>query len=514
MAFLAVAVTALTGVLGISFAQTQQTERLAAAAVEQAQASNAIRLVESLDSRAQGAVITVAAFNAELTGEEERDQAIENVVEVEEAIATSPNPLLDASLAEEVSSFVGLLESGDTTEARQFLDSSIRTETAAVVARARTQSQEAATVIEVETGVAGGWGLVTSFGVGLLAPLLALGVFRTFVNRRRRQEHLEQQLARVQELGQAKDDMIANLSHELRTPLTGIYGFALALEDVGFADPELSAEMNSYIIRDAADLSRMVDDLLVAAKAETGGLSFSPEAISVEREVDEVLVPMKTSQKAFVKDLQDVQVEADRLRVRQILRNLISNAEKHGGQNVEIVGRQVGDRYRVEVIDDGEGVSEEVSARLFKRFVHDGDAPLTEGSVGVGLAVAQALATGMDSFVEHRQRAGSTVFTLDLPVASGASEPAPSNGAPATPEVLVGAPLAPEVSPSMVGGPPAGSPKRRFRRGPSSAPVGQPKKKRRVESALPTLTAPAALIPPPAPVEREVERELAADPFA
>lgn len=418
MAALAVAITAFTGVLGVVFAQTQQVERVAAAASDQAQASNAFRLIESMDSRAEGALITVAAFNAGLTGEQERADAINAVVQVQNALAASPNPLFEGRLAGALSILVDLLESGDTTTARRYLDGEVDAAAGAVRERATATAQRAATTIEVETGVAGNWGLVTSFGVGLIAPLLALGTFRSFVNRRRQQEALEQELTRSKELGQAKDDMIANLSHELRSPLTGLYGFALALEDIGFDDPEMVAEMNGYIIRDAADLSRMVDDLLVAAKAANDGLNYSLEDISIERELDEALVPFKRGDKIMVKDVQDARVFADRLRVRQIIRNIISNADKHGGPNVTIRGGPSGDRYRLDVIDDGPGVTTAISSRLFERFVHEGDSALTKNSVGVGLSVAQALAIGMDCRVEHTQQPGETIFSIDIPLSA------------------------------------------------------------------------------------------------
>ena len=416
-ALLAVAITALTGVLAVIFAQTQQTERVAEAAALQADASNAFVLIDSLDSRAEGALITVAAYNAGLTGLTERDQAIKAVAEAQDALEASTSTLFNGELAANVDVFIELLESGDTDSARQHMDTTIDPLADARRVQSRIIAQEAVNIIGIETGVAGRWGLVTSFGVGFLAPLLALGVFRAFVNRRRRQDALEQQLIRTKELGQAKDDMIANLSHELRTPLTGLYGFALALEDLGYDDAALAAEMNGYIIRDAADLSRMVDDLLVAAKAENDGLNFLVESVSIERELDEALVSFKRTEKTLIKKVDDEHVLVDRLRVRHVIRNLISNAEKHGGNTITIRGYADGDRYLLEVIDDGPGVSEELSARLFERFVHDGDAPLTTGSVGVGLSVAQALAVGMECQVKHEQRANETVFLIDMPMA-------------------------------------------------------------------------------------------------
>jgi len=501
IAFAAFSIVALTAVLGIVFAQTQQTERVAAAAESRAMASTAFRLIESLDSRAEGALITVAAHNAELTGDAERESAIAAVSEAQIAIANTTTEPFKGSLANEVSVFIELLEDDNTDGARVQLDDVIGPIANRIQAQASATWTDAATVIEVETGVAGRWGLFTSFGVGLLAPLLMLTVFRLFVNRRRKQEQLEQELVRAKELGDAKDDMIGNLSHELRTPLTGILGFALSLEEAGFEDPEFAAEMNSYVVRDASDLNRMVEDLLVAAKVDNEGLNFSPEDMDLEREVDQAMVAYRTSEMNITKSLEPTNVHADRLRSRQMIRNLISNADKHGGQNLTIRGRSGGGRYLLEFIDDGKGVSEELSSKLFTRFVHDGDAPITTGSVGVGLSVAQALATGMDCTVSHRQEPGQTIFTVDFPQATSASSQQPE---PFRPEEFRSKPEA-QTAVSQ-------------NRGPSGAtaskvgfPLSKPSRKKEDGSRDLVSAASAPAAPPRVPAG---DFDLPADPFA
>ena len=145
--------------------------------------------------------------------------------------------------------------------------------------------------------------------------------------------------------------MISNLSHELRTPLTGIYGCALAMEESNF-DREMQSEMTNLIIHEAADLSRMVDDLLTAAKAEGDGLHFQSEHVDVAREVHEAVTPFQRGQVEIEVAVEPAVVVADRLRLRQVLRNLISNATHHGGPSIELSGRREEDRYAFEVIDE------------------------------------------------------------------------------------------------------------------------------------------------------------------
>ena len=132
----------------------------------------------------------------------------------------------------------------------------------------------------------------------------------------------------------------------------------------------------------------------------------------------------------------DAAVWADPLRVRQILRNLVSNALRHGGPTVRIEGRVHGDRLELAVIDDGPGVPAKKVDRLFTRFVHEGDEALTVGSVGLGLAVVKALADGMEGEVRYRRADGWTSFEVALPLAPAESDaPAPSAAPPASLQV-------------------------------------------------------------------------------
>jgi signal transduction histidine kinase len=269
-------------------------------------------------------------------------------------------------------------------------------------------------IITVESSTAGRWGLITSFGVAVIVPAVALIAFRAIVTRRRRRRDLLQALKHESELNAAKDEMISNLSHELRTPLTGIYGFALAMEESGFEDRQLQSEMTNLIIHEASDLSRMVDDLLTAAKAEGDGLHFQEEEVDVAREVREAVTPFQRGAIDINVVVEPGVVLADRLRLRQVLRNLVSNATTHGGPTVTVYGKRTDDRYLLEVVDDGDGVPDHVADRLFERFVHRGEAPLLTGSIGLGLSIVEVLVAGMNGTVSYERREGLTVFTIGL----------------------------------------------------------------------------------------------------
>lgn len=255
------------------------------------------------------------------------------------------------------------------------------------------------------------------FLVAFAIPLAAVFAFRRGVRRRQRQIDLEKELARQREIAQTKDDFIADVSHELRTPLTSIYGFATTLLDEKISsDPGLTTEFATLIAMEADELSRMVDDLLTAARADDDGLSFRQEKVDPSAEVEAVLAPMRAMGLEVISRVTPEHVSADRLRLRQVLRNLLSNAQKHGAAPIAVIGRTEKARYVLAVSDNGPGVKPELNSRLFQRFIHEGRGPLLTGSVGLGLSIARMLARRMGGDLTYQRLNGVTTFLIELPL--------------------------------------------------------------------------------------------------
>ena len=109
------------------------------------------------------------------------------------------------------------------------------------------------------------------------------------------------------------------------------------------------------------------------------------------------------------------------MRVRQIVRNLLSNVAHHGGEIVRVTSEEVGNVVQLVVADNGDGVAPSKAVRLFTRYVHEGEDPLTVGSVGLGLAVVKILAEGMDGQVRYEREGGWSRFIVDLPAREGST---------------------------------------------------------------------------------------------
>jgi signal transduction histidine kinase len=313
--------------------------------------------------------------------EEAADRALEEARSILQPIAANPSvPLLgsagDETIELDLSRFVAaaqrvidLLETEQVEAAADALQ--LELEPALVALQAELVQRQALIenrIEETET-MAGRVSIATQFLVTLLIPVAALLLYRRIVKRQVREAGLvmETRLRAEQELNRAKDEFIAGLSHEFRTPLTSIFGFSEVLIDSGLVDPDSSMELIGLINSESAELSRMVEDLLTAARLEAEALTISATTVDPAEIVESVLGPWRRSGHDILVDLAPAAVAADPLRLRQILRNLISNAVKHGGRHVAVVGLHVQGGYAWSVVDDGPGVSDEIAGRLFER---------------------------------------------------------------------------------------------------------------------------------------------------
>jgi signal transduction histidine kinase len=308
------------------------------------------------------------------------------------------------------------LEAGQVAEAVELSNGELEKLYASLTIALESAQQDITEQIENTEALAGLVAAITRFLVTLLIPVGTILIYRWLVHRQavRSNMALQVKLEAERKLRKARDEFIANISHEIRTPLTSIYGFSEVLIDEGLVDPEMSMELIRLINGESAELSRMVEDLLTAARLDANVLNFKYEAVSVADEIATVTAPMVRSGAELRVDVPRVMIWADQMRFRQVIRNLISNAIKHGGDRVAISGRSDGPRLLITVADNGPGVPEDIEDRIFERFVHEGTEPLLTGSVGLGLAIANMLTEEMDGDLTYERVDGETRFVLSI----------------------------------------------------------------------------------------------------
>lgn len=211
----------------------------------------------------------------------------------------------------------------------------------------------------------------------------------------------------------AKSEFLANMSHEIRTPLTAILGFADLLLDVNNKPSEFKQFLTR--IRTNGDaLLHLIEDVLDLSKFENGKMPIDPAPMNLKDLVDEVISTFEFIVKEKKIDLSikwetEIPnfVKMDRLRVRQVLMNLISNAVKFTNRGyVQVTGRvcdRSDDTGELELIveDTGGGISQEKQEAIFKPFTQaDNSITRRFGGTGLGLTLSRRIASAMGGRLE------------------------------------------------------------------------------------------------------------------
>ena len=257
--------------------------------------------------------------------------------------------------------------------------------------------------------------------LALLIPAGMILIYRELTLRIHRQAELRMRLDAERAVSKVREDFVANASHELRTPLTIVYGMAQVIEDHPDATEGIK-ELATSITNEAEDLYRMVEDLLTTSQLDADALKYVIEDVRTTDEVEEVVAPMIRTGGQIETAAEEAFVAVDRMRQRQVLRNLISNARKYGGNELRLTGRVLDGIYEWIVADNGKGIPSEIEERLFQRFVHRGSLVTAPGGVGIGLSIVRALVEGMGGTIDYARTGGWTEFRVAVPLAQHETE--------------------------------------------------------------------------------------------
>jgi signal transduction histidine kinase len=252
---------------------------------------------------------------------------------------------------------------------------------------------------------------------------------------RERTAELQRAMEQAQSASRAKSEFLSRMSHELRTPMNAILGFAQLLE---VSQPSPRQLQWAGEIRRAGDhLLEMIEELLDLARIEVGRMSIKVEPTELGPVIAEAVAIVQPLLAATALRLSlpegpiGTPVRADRLRLRQVLVNLLTNAVKYNRTDGEIAVRceDRGDRIRLSVADSGPGIGPDKLARLFRPFERLGAELGNVEGTGIGLALSKQLAQLMGATlgVDSTEGQGS-VFWVDLRRADTAAAP-PASGA-------------------------------------------------------------------------------------
>lgn len=235
-------------------------------------------------------------------------------------------------------------------------------------------------------------------------------ILSAFFERSQNRARLEHSLA-------SKDQLIASVSHELRTPLTAVVGLAEELIAAGDSfDIEERNQLMEIVAESSREMADLVEDLLVAARSEDGSLPVFPDRIDLSLLAQSVVAQISVPEGVEVEvEDSDSVAFGDPVRVRQIIRNLLTNAFRYGSSPITVsVGQDNGTAF-LDVRDSGSGIPDADRERIFEPYGRAESSRTHKASVGLGLALSRRLAELMDGELSYLQGDGAT-FRLSLPL--------------------------------------------------------------------------------------------------
>ena len=236
----------------------------------------------------------------------------------------------------------------------------------------------------------------------------------------------------VQDANKAKSEFVSLVTHELRIPMTSIRGYTdLLLGEMAGPLTDHQKQFLETVRRNVDRMGVLIRDLSDINRIESGRMKFDLTDFDLQLAVEDVASDLQESIEArrqlLSLDLPEElpPVHADRTRVTQVLTNLISNAHKYTPERgrIEVRVRRENGLARVDVIDNGIGISEEDQARLFTQFFRADDALVREQTGwGLGLSIVKKLVEAQGGDVDFVSDAGDgSTFTFTIPLAQVAT---------------------------------------------------------------------------------------------
>lgn len=262
-------------------------------------------------------------------------------------------------------------------------------------------------------------------------------------------------MEQAQESDRLKTQFLANMSHELRTPLNAIIGFSqVMLEGIDGEISEIQRKDLTAIYNSGMHLLGLINDILDIAKIEAGRMELNLEMINLGEVIQSVMATSKALLKGKEIELKMEVAEglpilrADKIRIRQIILNLVGNAAKFTTKGfISISAVEDHNTVKISVTDTGLGIREKDIPRLFKEFGQlDASTTRNYGGTGLGLALVKRFVEmhGGRVWAESNFGVGST-FSFVLPLQQP-TRPEPQEHSPIPIE-------RPSVSPAKVDGP-------------------------------------------------------------
>ena len=237
---------------------------------------------------------------------------------------------------------------------------------------------------------------------------------------------INQMLDRLENSFENQTKFVSDASHELRTPLAIIKGYAEIIKKRRFSDEEIFEESIDSIINETENMKNLVQKLLFLAKGEITKINTNFQIIEMKEFLQQIHTDTEVSSKShkfYLEKNEEYKVEADVTLLQQAIRALIENAIKYSEENTNIYIESIikdGKKGIVSIRDEGVGISEEDTKRIFDRFYRvDDSRTKATGGTGLGLAIVKRIVEIHKGEIEILSELGKgTKISIILPLAT------------------------------------------------------------------------------------------------
>ena len=247
-----------------------------------------------------------------------------------------------------------------------------------------------------------------------LSFLLALGVISSLF-------YLIKVINQQKQLAEIKNDLISNITHEFKTPITTISTAVEAMENFNATnDKEKTKKYLNISSVQLKKLHNMVEKLLETATLDSESLLLSKEKIYIVQLIEKLInkynIISSDKQIRFSSNMENLFLEIDEFHFENAVSNLIDNAIKYGGNNIEIAVMSLLKTIEITIADNGEGIDKKEQEKIFDKFyrIPKGNIHDVKG-FGIGLFYTKKIIEKHEGTITLISKPGHTVFKISLP---------------------------------------------------------------------------------------------------
>nr|WP_199082280.1 sensor histidine kinase [Pedobacter sp. ASV19] len=234
----------------------------------------------------------------------------------------------------------------------------------------------------------------------------------------------EIEIKREREINEKKNEFISIASHEIKTPITIVKAYAQMLRMMRSECSDKANEIIDRLNGQTTKLGYLANQLMDVSRVENGSLEYNFESIKLNQFIGEVLSVLKhvyPGNEISWNAGQEIEVQLDKLRMEQVLTNLIGNASKYSSASsvIQINSVLEAEQIKIAVVDTGIGMSKENVERIFEKFYRNKEIRDSHPGLGMGLYITSKIVTdhGGKIWVESKPGKGS-VFQFTIPLST------------------------------------------------------------------------------------------------